>query len=315
MLIAVSRIVARKHSCSIGIESLPYSACDRQRDDHAERGALGHRRPAGVDAAHDDARTRRAAPGDGRGGRAARAAAPPAPSAPIRPGRDERDQHDRRHEQQRHDQARDDAGRIEPARRGVGHRAVDEECDARRDQVAETRAGSDRAEHQPLVVLAVAEGGQRDRGDRSGRRDRRARHRREQRRGADVGVQQTARQRIEPVGERAVHLVGRAAAHQDLAEQDVERDREQHVVLGRPPRAGRRTAYTAGMPEIHRGAEHRGDEHRGGDVQPEEHQPEHHGEADDDLGGADHGRRSVAGPSSTTPAVSLSISSSSVCGP
>ena len=25
MLIAVSRIVARKHSCSIGIESLPYS--------------------------------------------------------------------------------------------------------------------------------------------------------------------------------------------------------------------------------------------------------------------------------------------------
>ena len=78
------------------------------------------------------------------------------------------DRQDGQQEEHRHDRARQDAGHVQARRRGVGHRAVDDERDARRDQVAQARAGRDRAQHHALVVVAVLERGQRHRRDGRG---------------------------------------------------------------------------------------------------------------------------------------------------
>ena len=137
--------------------------------------------------------------------------------------------------------AGDDAGDEQLADRVVGERAVDDHVDARRDQDAERAAGRERAERARSVVAALLEGGQGDRADRRGGRDRRAGGRREQRAAADVGVQQPARQPRQPGRQADVHPVGEAAAQQDLAEQDEQRDGgEQVLVLDAPDDAADR---------------------------------------------------------------------------
>ncbi len=62
-------------------------------------------------------------------------------------------------EQCDHQNARADGGDVEGADRGLGDQAVDDEGDARRNEVAERAAGRERAEHHLRIVGPAAEKG------------------------------------------------------------------------------------------------------------------------------------------------------------
>ena len=305
-MIAVRLAVAMNDLMQHRNRQPPLDGRDDHRRDDGERSRFRHGRPARVDRAHDDAED------DDRPGQILESQNALAPrhacfalARKVRPR--EADAGDDRHEQKGQDQARQHGGRIELAHRGVGQGREDDEGDAGRNEVAQRCAGGDRAQHEALVVVALPERGQRHGRNGRGGRDGRTRDCREDRRRADVRMQQSAGQAIEPRRNGSVHLVGHAAADEYFAEQDVERDRQEDVVLHRAPELaaidGQMHAF-----EVDQNGGDRSEKQGGRDMQPEEQQGDHDEEARDDNGDADHGRASLP-VGGNVPCVSMSICS------
>ena len=153
-----------------------------------------------------------------------------APGRPPQAG----EQHGR-HEQERQHEARNEAREIELRDRGLGHGAVDDHVDRRRDQDAERAAGRDRAEEEPLVVVVLLDLAHRDGADRDGGRDARSGRRAPHRAGDHVGMHQPAGQPRDPLGDRRIHALRHAGAQHDLAHQHVERHRDEDERRGGRP--------------------------------------------------------------------------------
>ena len=253
---------------------LAHAPDEEQRDEDAERGRLGGRGDAEVEAAHHDAEDddrrdevhERAHPVAQRQGRLAHAAS-----------REDRAAVDVRHEAQRQQDSRDDAGDEQLADRIVGERPVHDHVDRRRDQDAQRAAGGERAQRTAHRVAARVQRRQCDRADRRRGGNRRAGRGGEQRARADVGVQQAARQSSEPCRERRVHAVGDAGAQQQLAQQHEQRNAGQQVLVERAPH-DRRDGIDEGRPESGHAAEDADGGHRDRDGETDEHHPQHHEE-------------------------------------
>src|SRR6266568_5179086 len=191
-------------------------------------------------------------------------------------GRDE----DVHHEQAGQHEPRNDAGDEQLAGRRVGHRAIDDEVDARRNHDAERAAGGETAECIRHRIAVAFERGQRDRANGGGGRDRGAGGRGEQRAAADIGVQKSAGQAPEPYGEYRVHAVRHAGAQQEFAEQHEQRDRGQPVLAHRAP-GDRGGGVQKRHAERHHAAGETHKQHDGADRKADQHQADHDDEADD----------------------------------
>ena len=143
------------------------------------------------------------------------------------------------HEQAGQHQARHHAGEEQPADRGLGGDAVEDEGDRRRDQDAERAAGADRAGGDVVRIAAAAHLRNAHLADRRAAGRRRAGQRGEDRAGAEVGDDEAAGQAVEPAVERLVEvLAGRRRADR-RAHHHEHRDRHQReIVEARPERLG-----------------------------------------------------------------------------
>ena len=242
---------------------------------------LGRSRPAAVDRAHDDDED------DHRREEIDEALQPHECGIGIDLARRDRgppprDEHDRRHEHDGQQGAGEHAAGIEPGHRGVGQHAVDDEGDAGRNEVSERAAGGNRAQHHAGVVALLLERRQGDGGDRC-----RCRHRRARDRGEQGGSRQLVCRRppgrglSQSVSERYMRSV--AAAHQDLTEQDEQRQLQQDGFVHRA-QIDDNHGVGAGPAEVKRCTDEADAEHHGGDVKPERHGPEQDEEAHRDGG-------------------------------
>jgi hypothetical protein len=212
-VIAVDSNVAR----SIG-PLIPPLRSDEEGGHDAEGGCFGRRGNAEIHGAEhrED---------DGQHGQDREQAGEPLRPAACRlasgdPRVDARHDVDREHEQRGHRQPGDHRGEKQfPDRRAGGEDPVDDEIDARRDQDAERAAGCERPEHDAMVVAVGAKRGHRHRSHGRRGRDAGAGARSEDPAGGDVAMEKAAGNRIEPLGERAVHALAHAAAQQQLAHQ------------------------------------------------------------------------------------------------
>ena len=153
---------------------------------------------------------------------------------------------DGEHHQQRHHDAGQDAGHEQRADRDVGHHAVDDEGQRRREDRPERRGGGGDADRGLDRVAVVLHRLDLDRADAGGIGDRRARHAGEDHRADDVHVGEAA---LHPADERereVVDAVGDAGDVHQVAGEDEERHGEQREALdaGDHPLRGNRAGST-----------------------------------------------------------------------
>ena len=135
------------------------------------------------------------------------------------------------HEQAGQHQPRHDPGDEEPADRGLGGDAVEDEGDRRRDQDAERSAGADRAGGDVVRVAAPAHLRDAHLADGGAAGGRGAGEGGEDRAGAEVGDDQPAGQAVEPAVKRLVEvLAGRRGADR-RAHHHEHRDRDQRELV------------------------------------------------------------------------------------
>ena len=123
------------------------------------------------------------------------------------------------------------AGNEQPADRGFGGDAVEDEGDRRRDQNAERAAGADRAGGDVVRVAAPAHFRNAHLADGGAAGGRRAGERGEDGAGAQVGNHQPARQAVEPAVERLVEVLAGGRGTDRRAHHHEHRDGDQRELV------------------------------------------------------------------------------------
>ena len=136
-------------------------------------------------------------------------------------------EHRPQHEQPGQHGAGNHAGDEQPADRGLGGDAVEDEGDRRRNENAERAAGADRAGGDLVRIAAAAHLRNAHLADGGAAGGRRAGERREDRAGAEIGNHQPAGQPVEPAVERLVEILAGRRGADRRAHHHEHRDRDQ----------------------------------------------------------------------------------------
>ena len=158
------------------------------------------------------------------------------------------DEHRPQHEQAGEHQARHHAGEEQPADRGLGGDAVEDERDRRRDQDAERAAGADRAGGDVVRIAAPAHLRNAHLADGRAAGGRGAGERGEDRAGAEVGDHQAAGHAVEPAVERLVEVLAGGRRADRRAHHHEHRDRDQREVVQARSRTSPPTTCSASKP-------------------------------------------------------------------
>jgi hypothetical protein len=150
-------------------------------------------------------------------------------------GIQQRPEHGVAHEQGDHHDAGQNSGDEQARDRYLGHEAVDDEHDRRRDEQAEGARAGERAQDHALVIAPLAQLGDGDLADGGAGRGRRAGDGGEDAAAQDVDVHQAPGQAREPRAEAVEHVLGEARAEQDLGHPDEQRQGGQRPAAARAP--------------------------------------------------------------------------------
>ena len=197
-----------------------------------------------------------------------------------------------------------DAGHEQRADRGIGGDAVQHQDDRRRHQDAERARGRDHADAEPLGIAVFDHRGHHDRADRHHGCDAGAGNRGEHRAGRDAGKSKPARQMADQRGGKGDHAAGNAAAGQEGAGENEERDRHDAEIV----EAGKQLQADAF--DRHFGHREQEGEHGEAERDRDRHARQHQGkQQSEDKSGAHHASPSATGASGETSMPSTLVAS------